>query len=204
MIQLSKATYLMWRDSAEILEADGHGDKVLALADGTMLKLFRRKRLLSSALFFPYARRFISNAKMLAKRGIPVPTIIDEVLIPDMARHGVLYRPLAGITLRQMLLRGLIPVDQQSQLKKQLTQFIINLHDQGVYFRSLHLGNVVLTPDGQMGLIDFADLRIYPWPLGKYLRTRNMRRMQSFSDELAWLDLSSIVAAATSSGARQS
>ena len=29
-----------------------------------------------------------------------------------------------------------------------------------VYFRSLHLGNVVRTPEGRMGLIDIADLRV--------------------------------------------
>lgn len=201
-MRLSKAAYLEWREGAEILEADGHGDKVLALADGTMLKLFRRKRLLSSALVFPYARRFISNAKTLGLMGIPVPSIIDEVMIPEMARHGVLYRPLAGMTLRQMSLRGMIAAEQHESLKQQLTQFIIGLHDKGVYFRSLHIGNVVLTPDGRMGLIDFADLRIYPWSLGKYLRARNMRRMQGFQSELDWLDLPSIIAAARRVGRR--
>lgn len=38
------AHYLDLVQGAEVLEADGTGDKVLRLRDGSMLKLFRRKR----------------------------------------------------------------------------------------------------------------------------------------------------------------
>ncbi|WP_228158337.1 hypothetical protein, partial [Acinetobacter baumannii] len=62
-------SYLQLRDNAEVLEADGHGDKVLRLRDGSFLKLFRRKRLISSAALFPYAERFARNASELARRG---------------------------------------------------------------------------------------------------------------------------------------
>ena len=58
-------SYLQLRDNAEVLEADGHGDKVLRLRDGSFLKLFRRKRLISSAALFPYAERFARNASEL-------------------------------------------------------------------------------------------------------------------------------------------
>jgi hypothetical protein len=56
--------YLAMRAGATVLEADGFGDKVLRLADGTMLKLFRRKRLFSSAAWYPYAQRFADNASL--------------------------------------------------------------------------------------------------------------------------------------------
>ena len=87
---------------------------------------------------------------------------------------------------------GLTEADRQ-RLKALFTQFVIGLHDRGIYFRSLHVGNVVYTPDCRLGLIDFADLRIYPWRLGRYLRARNMRRMQRIADEADWLDLDAIV-----------
>jgi hypothetical protein len=61
MQKLDHTAYLNMRDGAEVLEADRHGDKVLRLTDGTMLKLFRRKRVLSSALWAPYAQRFADN-----------------------------------------------------------------------------------------------------------------------------------------------
>lgn len=53
MQAIDHSTYEALRKGAHVLEADGSGDKVLRLADGRMLKLFRRKRLLSSALFSP-------------------------------------------------------------------------------------------------------------------------------------------------------
>jgi hypothetical protein len=96
------------------------------------------------------------------------------------------------VTLRELARAGLDP-ERKQKLKAAFTRFVIGLHAKGIYFRSLHIGNVVLTPDERLGLIDFADLRIHPWPLGRYLRARNMRRMVSLTDESEWLDLDAIV-----------
>jgi hypothetical protein len=43
---LSHDAYLALRADATVLERDLHGEKVLQLADGSYLKLFRRKRLI--------------------------------------------------------------------------------------------------------------------------------------------------------------
>lgn len=180
------------REGAEVLEVDHHGEKVLRLADGSILKLFRRRRIVSSAALYPYARRFANNAAALARIGVPVPHVIDVLRIPSAERDAVRYAPLPGKTLRDLLRSGL-PAAHETALKTAFTRFVIDLHDRGVYFRSLHLGNVVCTPDGQLGLIDFADLRIHPWSLGRYLRARNMRRMQGLPEECGWLDLDAIV-----------
>lgn len=190
---LTQQDYLAMREGATVLEFDHFGDKVLRLADGSMLKLFRRKRLLTSATLFPYARRFARNAAVLAKAGIPVPTVLAVWRVPELARDVVHYAPLAGTTLRELARAGLSP-EEKRHLRDALTRFIVHLHDQGIYFRSLHTGNVVVTPDGRFGLIDFADLRIYPWSLGKYLRARNVRRMLSIAGEADWVDLPAIVA----------
>lgn len=97
------------REGAEVLEADRHGDKVLRLADGSILKIFRRKRLITSAALYPYAQRFANNAETLAKLGIPVPRIIAVGRIQEIARDAVHYEPLAGKTLREMLRAGMLP-----------------------------------------------------------------------------------------------
>jgi len=190
---LTQQEYLAMREGAVVLEHDGYGDKVLRLRDGSILKLFRRKNLLSSAVLFPYARRFARNALALARRGIPVPQVIALGAIAEPARHFVHYRPLAGNTLRELEHAGLSG-ERRLELREKLTQFVIHLHDQGVYFRSLHLGNVVLTPDDRLGLIDFSDLRIYPWSLGSYSRRRNMMRMLGIPGDAEWVDLPAIIA----------
>lgn len=192
MKKLKHEDYLAMREGAKVLEADLFGDKVLRLADGTMLKLFRRKRLLSSAAWYPYAQRFADNAAALARLDIPVPKIITVLRIAEIARDVVHYEPLPGATLREMARAGL-PADLESRLKPAFSDFLIGLHDKGIYFRSLHIGNVVYTPDGRLGLIDISDVRIHRRPLGKYLRARNLRRMQGIVGELDWLDYDAVV-----------
>ncbi len=189
---MTEQEYRALRGGAKVLEGDHCGDKVLRLADGTIFKMFRRKRLISSTAIYPYAQRFANNAVALERLGIPVPKVISVFRIQEIARDAVHYEPLAGVTLREMARAGLTS-DMKRKLKQALTNFLIGLHDKGIYFRSLHIGNVVWTPDGHLGLIDFSDLRIHPWPLGKYFRARNMRRMQGIADELDWLDLDAIV-----------
>jgi hypothetical protein len=190
--QLEHADYLTMRAGAAVLEADGFGDKVLRLSDGTMLKLFRRKRFFSSAAWYPYAQRFADNAAALGKRGVPVPRVIEVMRIPSIARDAVHYHPLPGKTLRELCREGLAPETEQ-ELKTGFTRFVIRLHDCGVYFRSLHLGNVVYTTDRRFGLIDIADVRIRGGRLSKNQRVRNLRRLQGIAGECEWVDVYSVV-----------
>lgn len=182
MTPLSHEQFLLLRNKAEVIEADYHGEKVLRLADGNMLKLFRRKRLLSSAALYPYAQRFANNASALEQRGIPCPMILNVFRIAQIQRDAVHYAPLPGITLRQ--------IDDEltrSKLRPRLGEFVAQLHAKGVLFRSLHLGNIVLTPEGQLGLIDIADLRAQRSALGKSKRMRNFQHILRDQRDQEWL-----------------
>lgn len=192
MKTIDQAAYRELCTGSSVLEADAFGEKVLRLADGSILKLFRRKRLLSSAMLIPYARRFAVNALALARLGVPVPTVLESFHIEGFGRDAVRYHPVLGTTLRELEREGLDP-KEKAALKTVFTRFVIKLHRKGVYFRSLHLGNVVLTPEGELGLIDFTDLRIYPWPLTRFSRIRNIRRMAGIDEERDWLDIEAIV-----------
>ena len=190
---LDHQEFLALKAGAEVLEQDAHGEKVLRLTNGSLIKLFRRKRLVSSTAWYPYAQRFADNAEALAQRGIPVPRVIDIWRIPSIKRDAVHYQPLEGVTLRS-LNRPESNIDLTA-LKKRFTDFIIHLHRLGIYFRSLHLGNVILTPAGELGLIDFSDLRIYRASLPTFMRRRNIRRMLEMPAESDWIDTEAILAA---------
>lgn len=181
MQKLDHAAYLKLREGADILEADGTGDKVLRLTDGTMLKLFRRKRLLTSALWSPYAARFADNCAALRARKIECPSVRQVYRIPGIERDAVHYDPLPGQTLRELSLNA------PEGLRAKVGEFIAYLHEQGIYFRSAHLGNIVMTPEGTLGLIDIADLRAYRKPLPKALRLRNFRHMLRYRQDREWL-----------------
>lgn len=187
LIKLEYQDFLALREGAKVLERDPTGDKVLRLADGTFIKMFRRKRLISSAAWYPYAQRFADNAAALAGLGIPSPRVIAVYRIADIGRDAVHYHPLEGTTLRELWRNGL-PPERERKLKKAFNGFVAHLHDLGVYFRSLHLGNVIVTPEGELGLIDISDLRVHRRPLGRFLRARNLRRMENTVGDCDWLD----------------
>lgn len=156
-------------DAAQVLERDAFGVKVAQLPSGIILKLFRRKRRVSSSAWLPYGRRFVQNAERLAHSGVPTVQVRAFFQCPEAARHVVAYRPLAGEVLRHRLARG------QLVNWSHLAGFMAQLHRQGIYFRSLHSGNIVCLPEGGFGLIDIADLRWCGPPLGALRRARNLR-----------------------------
>jgi len=182
MTPLTHDEFLILRDKAELIEADHYGEKVLRLANGDFLKLFRRKRLLSSAALYPYAQRFADNAIALQRLGIKCPQVLNVYRVSAIKRDAVHYLPLPGQTLRQIT-----EVHTKDQLYQQLGRFIAQLHASGVYFRSLHLGNIVLTPDGELGLIDIADMGIERTPLSKKKCLRNFRHLLRTPSDKNWL-----------------
>lgn len=170
---------------ARIIEEDGLGPKVLCLNDGSFLKLFRRRRWYTSGSFNPYSERFAVNSEQLRQMGIPTPQVLNVYRLDD-GSSAVHYAPLPGHTLRQVLQSITAPAVRQALIER-FGKFMAQLHEKGVYFRSLHLGNVLVLEDGEFGLIDLADLRIYPTPLSLSMRQRNLRHMQRYTVDKRWL-----------------
>ncbi|MCE5981068.1 MULTISPECIES: serine/threonine-protein kinase [unclassified Pseudomonas] len=162
---------------AQVLEADSYGAKVYLLTDGNVLKLFRRKRLISSALLRPYSRRFIDNALQLEKLGIPTLKVLKYHKLNSPGMTAVLYRPLPGETLRQL---SRDPGFNWQQNLPELVILVQRLHQLGIYFRSLHLGNIVVTPEHQWGLIDVADMRFLRAPLSARMVRRNVQHFARY------------------------
>jgi O-antigen ligase/tRNA A-37 threonylcarbamoyl transferase component Bud32 len=169
---------------AQVIEKDGLGPKVLRLENGSFLKLFRARRWYTSGGFNPYSQRFATNSQHLQQLGIAAPRILDVYSLRD-GSSAVRYQPLTGLTVRQALQS--LDSGVREALVERLGRFMAVLHERGVYFRSLHLGNVLLLEDGEFGLIDLADMRIYPSALRSALRQRNLKHMQRYPQDRNWL-----------------
>ena len=169
---------------AQVIEEDGLGPKVLRLEDGSFLKLFRARRWYTSGGFNPYSQRFATNSQHLQQLGIAAPRILDVYSLRD-GSSAVRYQPLTGLTVRQALQS--LDSGVREALVERLGRFMAVLHERGIYFRSLHLGNVLLLEDGEFGLIDLADMRIYPSALRSALRQRNLKHMQRYPQDRNWL-----------------
>jgi hypothetical protein len=77
----------------------------------------------------------------------------------------ICYEALPGKTLRELK----PDVDLRSA-----AVFIAQLHDRGIDFRSLHMGNILKTDGNGFGLIDLTDCRFYRRPLNARLRMRRL------------------------------
>jgi len=163
-----------------VLEKNEHGLKVVQLTNGDIIKLFRIKHLISGARIYSYARRFCRNAVRLKARGIATVNIKKLYHFDNGINSAVLYKPLPGETLRQIAGTEVVT----ESLVKSLALFLVKLHQEGVHFHSLHTGNVVLTPEGEFGLIDISDLSIYPWPLFGNTRVRSFKRICRYPEDI--------------------
>lgn len=167
------------RLSALVLEQDGRGIKVMQLENGNIFKIFRRRHTISLSQIYSYARLFCRNADRLKALAIPTVDIIQLFHFEDSSDTGVLYKPLPGRTLRQLGMSGQLDL----ALLQAFGAFVARLHHEGVYFRSLHFGNVVLTPEGSLGLIDIADLKLRGQALRVWHRRRNFRHLQRYASD---------------------
>ena len=158
---------------ARVLREENYGVKVWLLPDDRVVKLFRTKRLISSARLVPYSTRFARNAERLRRRGICTPEVLDTFHCPEIERHGVVYRRLPGVAFVQLLAER----QEADALVRRLAAFLAELHEKGIYFRSVHPGNVLLVDGDTLGLIDLQDVRFRPWPLRQGARARNFRHL---------------------------
>tara|TARA_R110002074_G_scaffold54746_1_gene136331 strand:+ start:33126 stop:33782 length:657 start_codon:yes stop_codon:yes gene_type:complete len=180
MEKINLKAYQLLIEGADVIEEDGFGVKVLDSKKGEMIKLFRRKRFFSSALFKPYAVRFVNNAKRLAQLNIPTITINRLLWCADIKRHIVIYKRLEGELLREVLSNQTGHIED---LYQKFAAFIAELHEKGVYFRSAHLKNILLLPNGDFGLIDISDLQIKRGPLSLVLRERNFSHILRYQED---------------------
>jgi tRNA A-37 threonylcarbamoyl transferase component Bud32 len=185
MSQLSLSEYQNLTNHADVLAEDGFGEKVLRLKDGNILKLFRVKRWWSSALLVNYAKRFYNNAQLLAQKNVSTVKKTRYIDIPAIKRAGVIYEPLSGANIRDIATRHNHALSEEIIVR--LGAFIAELHNKGIYFRSLHLGNIILTAENELGIIDIADLKIKKKALSGAWRLRNMQHIKRYTDDIELL-----------------
>ena len=160
------------KTAGKILERNEEGVKVARLENGDILKVFRVKHLISSAHIFSYGRSFCRNSQRLAAMNIPTVQVKHLYHLQGSSSSAVIYKPLEGETVMELLRSQRL----NEVLSERLGGFIAHLHDSGVYFRGLHMGNIVLTPSGDFGLIDISEMTIFPWRLSCHRRLRNFAR----------------------------
>lgn len=178
--QLDRPAWRALKADFKVIEEDSFGVKVLRCTNGDYIKVFRIKHKLSMSRFLDPALQFCRNTVRLKQLGVDTLTPVSLYHLLHKNCWAVRYQPLEGETLRALIKGDILP----EKVIADLGAYIAQLHNKGIYFRSLHPGNIVLQPDGKFGLIDVLDcgFRWFGRPLNTWQRNRNLQHFFRYDD----------------------
>jgi tRNA A-37 threonylcarbamoyl transferase component Bud32 len=162
------------QDSSMKVLKVGRGDlpKVMEKNGDTIIKIFYpKKSKFSSDRIWPRAMRFYKNVKRLQSNGYHAPEITKVQFCSDLKIYLLHYRKLDGQDVRSLVQSG------QLHIIKEVAHLVANLHTQGIFFRSIHLENLLYQPDNKFALLDVADVRFKSKNLSLSIRYRNLKHL---------------------------
>ena len=99
--------------------------------------------------------RFEREAKVLASLDHPNIGAIHGVEDAD-GKRCLILQLIEGETLTERLRTGAMPIDEALDVCKQIAEALEAAHEKGVIHRDLKPGNIKITPDGKVKVLDFG------------------------------------------------
>jgi serine/threonine-protein kinase len=99
--------------------------------------------------------RFEREAHVLASLNHPNIAAIHD-LAEDQGAHFLVLELVEGEDLAGLLSRGPVPVEKALLLALQIAQALEAAHDKGIVHRDLKPANVMISPDGNVKVLDFG------------------------------------------------
>ena len=142
----------------EIVEIIGRGGMgVVYLAHDTKLKRSVAIKSLPAGLQTGSnaRKRFRREAELLASLNHPNIAVIHEIIEEDRSGYLILeYVP--GETLSERIIRKPLTLEETLSIGRQVAEAISAAHEKGVVHRDLKPGNIKITPDGRVKVLDFG------------------------------------------------
>jgi len=145
--------------SFEITEMIGRGGMgVVYLAYDTKLKRSVAVKSMPVELQTdPAARtRFRREAELLASLNHPNIAAIYDIVEQDEGAGYLILEYVPGETLAERLAREPLKLEQALSVGRQVAEAISAAHKKGIVHRDLKPGNIKITPDGQVKVLDFG------------------------------------------------
>ncbi|MHC4539723.1 MAG: protein kinase domain-containing protein, partial [Planctomycetota bacterium] len=100
--------------------------------------------------------RFKHEARALASINHPNIATIYEVLDEDPQRHVLILEYVPGKTLAELIGKRPLKLKEALNIASQTAEAVAAAHEQGVIHRDLKPGNIKITPDGKVKVLDFG------------------------------------------------
>ena len=99
--------------------------------------------------------RFIREAELLASLNHPNIAVIHEIIEEEKFDYLILeYVP--GDTLAERIAREPLSIDEALSIARQITEAVSAAHKKGIIHRDLKPGNIKITPEGRVKVLDFG------------------------------------------------
>lgn len=145
--------------SFEIVEMIGRGGMgVVYLARDTKLDRFVAIKSMPAELYAnPTARaRFTREAKLLASLSHPNIAVIYDIIEQDEGSAYLILEYIPGESLAQRIAREPLKLHEALSIGQQVAEAVSAAHEKGVVHRDLKPGNVKITPDNRVKVLDFG------------------------------------------------
>ncbi|HEY6215932.1 MAG TPA: protein kinase [Pyrinomonadaceae bacterium] len=103
-----------------------------------------------------HLRRFEVEARAVAALSHPNVCTIHEVIETEDGRHCIVMEYIAGMTLRERMLKGRISINEALEIAIQIASALSSAHNEGIVHRDIKPENVMLREDGYVKVLDFG------------------------------------------------
>jgi len=100
--------------------------------------------------------RFRREAELLASLNHPNIAVIHDIIEQEDHSGYLVLEYVPGETLSERIKRETLTMDEALSIGRQIAEAISAAHKKGVVHRDLKPGNIKITPDGQVKVLDFG------------------------------------------------
>jgi serine/threonine protein kinase len=100
--------------------------------------------------------RFKREAQLLASLNHPNIGVIHDIIEPDDHSGYLILEHIPGETLDERIAREPLTVEEALSIGRQIAEAVSAAHKKDVVHRDLKPGNIKITPDGQVKVLDFG------------------------------------------------